>query len=40
MEGETAYAPFVTELNELIKHYNDLFAQHAGRNKAKKSPES
>jgi hypothetical protein len=34
MEGEAAYAPFVTELNELIKHYNDLLAQHEGRNKA------
>jgi alpha-beta hydrolase superfamily lysophospholipase len=35
MEGETEYAPFVTELNELIKHYSDLIAQHRGRNKAK-----
>jgi hypothetical protein len=40
MEGETEYAPFVTELNELIKHYNDLLAQHEGRNKAKKNSES
>jgi hypothetical protein len=24
MEGETMYAPFVNELNTLIKHYNDL----------------
>ena len=31
MEGEAAYAPFVTELNELIKHYSDLLAQHEGR---------
>jgi hypothetical protein len=37
MEGATAYAPFVTEQNELIKHYNDLIAQHRGRNKAKQS---
>jgi hypothetical protein len=36
MEGETAYAPFVTELNALIKHYNNLLAQHLGRNKAKR----
>jgi hypothetical protein len=40
MEGETAYAPFVTELNELIKHYSDLLAQHLGRNKAKKNPNT
>ncbi|MDR2026128.1 MAG: DUF6261 family protein [Prevotellaceae bacterium] len=40
MEGETEYTPFVTELNELIKHYAGLIAQHAGRNKAKKSSES
>jgi hypothetical protein len=31
LEGESAYAPFVTELNELIKHYSDLLAQHEGR---------
>ena len=40
MEGETEYAPFVTELNELIKHYNDLLAQHRGRNKAKSLSKS
>jgi hypothetical protein len=40
MEGETAYAPFVTELNKLIKHYNDLLSQHRGRNRAKKVSES
>jgi hypothetical protein len=34
MNGETEYAPFVNELNELIKHYNDLIAQHRGRNKS------
>jgi hypothetical protein len=28
MEGETAYAPFVAEQNELIKHHSDLIAQH------------
>jgi hypothetical protein len=31
MEGDAAYTPFVTELNVLIKHYNDLIAQHQGR---------
>lgn len=36
MDGDDAYAQFVSELNELIKHYNDLAAQHRGRNKAKK----
>jgi hypothetical protein len=40
MEGEAAYAPFVTELNTLIKHYNDLLAQHIGRNSAKKQIEN
>jgi hypothetical protein len=40
MEGETAYAPFVTELNELIKHYSDLIAQHRGRDKAKSRSKS
>jgi hypothetical protein len=40
MEGEAVYAPFVTELNELIKHYSDLIAQHRGRNKAKNQSKS
>jgi hypothetical protein len=31
IEGEANYAPFVAELNTLIKHYNDLIAQHQGR---------
>ncbi|MDR1340533.1 MAG: DUF6261 family protein [Prevotellaceae bacterium] len=35
MEGETAYAPFVNELNALIKHYSDLIAQRLGRRKLK-----
>ncbi|MDR2383224.1 MAG: DUF6261 family protein [Prevotellaceae bacterium] len=39
MEGEAEYASFVTEMNELIKHYSDLLAQHEGRNKAKKTSE-
>jgi hypothetical protein len=33
---ESAYAPFVNELNVLIKHYNDQLAQHLGRLEAKK----
>jgi hypothetical protein len=37
MEGEMTYAPFVNELNTLIKHYNDLLAQHRGRIKTKKT---
>jgi hypothetical protein len=36
-EGETAYAPFVRELNALVKHYNDILAQHRGR--LKKTPK-
>jgi hypothetical protein len=39
MEGETEYAPFVAEMNELIKHYSDLLAQSEGRNKAKKKKD-
>ncbi|MDR0605966.1 MAG: DUF6261 family protein [Bacteroidales bacterium] len=33
---EPIYDPFVNELNVLIKHYNDLLAQHLGRLEAKK----
>jgi hypothetical protein len=33
VEGEAAYAAFVKEMNSLIKHYNDVLAQHQGRNK-------
>jgi hypothetical protein len=40
MEGEMIYAPFVNELNTLIKHYNDLLAQHRGRVNAKKQTEN
>jgi hypothetical protein len=32
MEGETVYAPFIAEQNELINHYSDLIAQYLGRN--------
>jgi hypothetical protein len=36
-EGKNSiYEPFVNELNVLIKHYNDLLAQHLGRLEAKK----
>jgi hypothetical protein len=38
-EGDEAYSPFVTELNTLIKHYNDLLMQHLGRVRAKKEKE-
>jgi hypothetical protein len=31
-----AYAPFVTELNAIIKHYEGLIAQHLGSREAKK----
>jgi hypothetical protein len=36
---ESIYAPFVNELNVLIKHYNDLLAQHLGRIEAEKKRE-
>jgi hypothetical protein len=36
VEGEATYSAFVREWNELVKHYNDILAQHKGRNKAKK----
>jgi hypothetical protein len=35
-DGEAPYAPFLSELNTLIKHYNDLIAQHRGHLKAAK----
>jgi hypothetical protein len=45
-DGEAPYASFLTELNTLIKHYNDLIAQHRGylnaakeKAKAKKEAE-
>ncbi|MDR1676275.1 MAG: DUF6261 family protein [Tannerella sp.] len=37
IEGEQAYAPFVRELNALIKHYHDVLAQHQGRLKKEKN---
>jgi hypothetical protein len=39
IDEESIYAPFVNELNVLIKHYNDLLAQHLGRLEAKKEKE-
>lgn len=36
LEGDANYEPFVVELNTLIKHYNDLVAQHQGRLKHSK----
>lgn len=38
-EEESVFAPFVSELNVLIKHYNDLLAQHIGRLEAKKEKD-
>jgi hypothetical protein len=37
--GEEKYKDFVAEWNALMKHYNDIWAQHQGRNKAKKEKE-
>jgi hypothetical protein len=34
LDGEANYASFVAELNTLVKHYNDLIAQHQGRVKS------
>jgi hypothetical protein len=39
LEGETEYAPFLSELNTLIKHYNDQVAQHLGHLQAEKERE-
>jgi hypothetical protein len=38
-DGEAPYTPFINELNTLIKHYNDLIAQHRGHLKAVKEKE-
>jgi hypothetical protein len=38
-ETESAYYPFVSELNNLIAHYNIQVAQHLGRLEAKKEKE-
>jgi hypothetical protein len=38
-KGEALYTPFITELNTLVKHYNDLIAQHIGRVHAEKEKE-
>jgi hypothetical protein len=34
--GEEKYLNFIAEWNELVKHYNDVWAQEQGRKKAKK----
>jgi hypothetical protein len=39
MEGDSEYTGFVSELNALIKHYNDILAQHLGRLHASKERE-
>jgi hypothetical protein len=36
VEKTSTYDSFVTELNTLIKHYNNLYAQHIGRLQANK----
>jgi hypothetical protein len=38
VEGEAAYAPFIRELNEVLKHYAEVMARHSGR-VAKRSDE-
>jgi hypothetical protein len=38
-EKAAEYAQFVSEMNTIIKHYNDLLAQHLGRIEAKKEKE-
>jgi hypothetical protein len=38
-DGEAPYASFISEINTLIKHYNDLIAQHQGHLKAAKEKE-
>jgi hypothetical protein len=38
-EGDAEYAPFISELNALIKHYNDRLAQHLGRLHAEKEKQ-
>lgn len=35
-DGDEKYKDFVAEWNALVKHYSDIWAQHQGRNKAKK----
>jgi hypothetical protein len=40
MNGETAYAGYVTKLNAIIKHYNNVYAIHLGRYEANKDKES
>jgi hypothetical protein len=39
MNGETPYTPYVTALNAIIKHYNDVYAIHLGRYEANKDKE-
>jgi hypothetical protein len=38
-EAKKEYEPFLMEFNTLIKHYNDLTAQHLGRIQAEKERE-
>jgi hypothetical protein len=38
--GKEKYIDFAADWNELVKHYNDVWAQEQGRKKAKKESES
>jgi hypothetical protein len=40
LKGEADYASYVTNLNAIIKHYNDVFAVRLGRQEASKSKEN
>ncbi|MDR1169464.1 MAG: hypothetical protein LBK97_01350, partial [Prevotellaceae bacterium] len=37
IKGETNYTIYVPKLNALIKHYNDVYAEHIGRYEANKA---
>jgi hypothetical protein len=39
VEKTSTYDPFIVEINTLIKHYNDLYAQHIGRIRAGKGKD-
>jgi hypothetical protein len=39
MKGETNYVTYVGKLNALIKHYNEVYAEHIGRYEAEKKKE-
>jgi hypothetical protein len=39
MKGETNYVTYIGKLNALIKHYNEVYAEHIGRYEANKKKE-